>query len=222
MPGKNLRELGGRPLIAWTIESALRAHGLTAVVVSTDSSEIRAVAEEAGAAVPFLRDAELASDTAPTLPVIIDALDRLAGSHGEFEAVCLLQPTSPFRSPGLVDAAIDRFFETSADSVVSVRRIPTDHHPDWALVPREDGFARWATGLSEPPPRRQLLSDAFHRDGSLYLTRTAVLCSGSLYGSRILPFEVTGRGVNIDTVEDFERAERLVDHVQGWMLSLDD
>lgn len=209
MPGKNLRDLGGRPLITWTIDVALASQRLTAVVVSTDSSEIRSIAQTAGAEVPFLRTADLAADTTPTLPVILDALDRLAGSHGEFDAVCLLQPTSPFRSSGLIDDAIDRFFESTADSVISVRRIPTHHHPDWALIPDEDGFARWATGLSEPPSRRQALSAAFHRDGSLYVTRVDVLRSGSLYGSQIIPFEVSDPGVNIDTMEDFERGERI-------------
>lgn len=210
MPGKNLRDLGGRPLITWTIDVALASQRLTAVVVSTDSSEIRSIAQTAGAEVPFLRTADLAADTTPTLPVILDALDRLAGSDGEFDAVCLLQPTSPFRSADLIDTAIDRFFESTADSVISVRRIPTHHHPDWALIPDEDGFARWATGLSEPPSRRQALSAAFHRDGSLYVTRVDVLRSGSLYGSRILPLEVFDLGVNIDTTEDFERARQLL------------
>lgn len=209
VPGKNVRKLGGRPLIEWTIDSALEARALSAVVVSTDDPEIGRVADAAGAEVPFLRSAELASDASPTLPVIIDALDRLAAVGRTFDAVCLLQPTSPFRPTHLIDEAVDRLVAERADSVVSVLRIPFHHHPDWALITGDDGFARWATGLSEPPPRRQALSAAFHREGSLYVTRTEVLRRGSLFGPRILPIEVAGPTVNIDTPDDWVLAEQL-------------
>lgn len=210
VPGKNIRSLGGRPLIEWSIASALAARTVTVVVVSTDSSEIAAVSRSAGAEVPFMRPSHLASDAAPTLPVIIDALDRLVATYGHFDAVCLLQPTSPFRIPGLIDEAVNHLFDSRADSVVSVTALPTEHHPDWVLLRDDDGFMRWATGRSEPPSRRQDLSPAFHRDGSVYVTRTSVLRSGSLFGSRIGAIEVAGPVVNIDTAGDWERAERLV------------
>jgi N-acylneuraminate cytidylyltransferase len=209
VPRKNVRELGGRPLIVWTIESARRAEGLTSVVVSTDDPEIARVAEDAGAEVPFLRPAELATDTTPTLAVMIDALDRLAADGREFDAVCLLQPTTPFRPADLVDRAVDELFDRGADSVVSVSALPFDHHPDWALVRGEDGFASWATGRDEPPTRRQDLRPAYHRDGSLYVTRTSVLRAGSLYGARMVTLEVEAPTVNIDTPDDWARAEQL-------------
>ena len=208
VPGKNVRELGGRPLITWTIDAARAARRLDAVVVSTDDPGIAALAEAAGAEVPFLRSPDLATDTAPTLPVVVDALDRLTETHGRFDAVALLQPTSPFRTTELIDRGIDLLFADAADSVVSVLPIPFAHHPDWALVPGEHGYATWATGLPEPPPRRQALSPAFHREGSLYVTRTAVLLNGSLYGDRIRTIEVHGHSVNIDTAEDWAEAER--------------
>lgn len=209
MPGKNIRELAGRPLIVWTIRTAQRATGLTTIVVSTDDREIARVAVDAGAEVPFLRSAELAADTTPTLPVMIDTLDRLEENGQEYDAVCLLQPTTPFRPPELVDRAIDELFDREADSVVSVVPLPFDHHPDWALVTGDDGFSRWATGRSEPPTRRQDLRPAFHRDGSLYVTRTSVLRGGSLYGSRMVTLPVEGPTVNIDTLDDWARAELL-------------
>lgn len=215
VPGKNIRPLGGRPLIEWSIATALASRGLSAVVVSTDDPGIRAVADAAGAEVPFVRSAELASDTAPTLPVIVDALDQLSASHGDFDAVCLLQPTSPLRTSELIDRGIDRLFDGAADSVVSVLPIPFEHHPDWALVPGEDGFVTWATGRAEPPPRRQALAPAFHREGSLYVTRTEVLREGSLFGTRILTVEVDGPTVNIDTPEDWALAEQLADRAPG-------
>lgn len=215
VPRKNLRPLGGRPLIGWTIDAALAARTLAAVVVSTDDQEIAAAARASGAEVPFMRSAELASDTAATLPVIIDALDRLEETHGQFDAVCLLQPTSPFRPADRIDRAIEELVAKDADAIVSVRRIPAEHHPDWALLRRSDGSAQWATGRDEPPPRRQELAPAFHREGSIYVTRTSVLRGGSLYGGRLLLSEVTGTTVNIDTVEDWERAERIAEELQG-------
>lgn len=209
VPGKNIRSLGGRPLIAWTIEAALDAEHLSAVVVSTDDPAIAEAARDAGAEVPFLRAPELAADTTPTLPVILDALDRLAEDDRVFDAVCLLQPTTPFRPAALIDRAIEQFVEHGADAVVSVRQIPFDHHPDWALVTDDDGLARWATGGTEPPPRRQELRPAYHREGSIYVTRTSVLRSGSLYGSRLLAVTVDGPTVNIDTLDDWARAEQM-------------
>lgn len=210
VPRKNLKALGGRPLIAWTIEGALAARSLDAVVVSTDDEEIAAAARTAGAEVPFLRSGDLAADATPTLPVIIDALDRLEATHGSFDAVCLLQPTAPLRPVGGIDRAVERFVADGADSVVSVRAIPAEHHPDWALLQAPDGTARWASGRTDPPPRRQELPPAYCREGSIYVTRTDVLRGGSLYGGRMVLTEVTGPTVNIDTPEDWERAERLV------------
>lgn len=209
VPRKNIKPLGGRPLVCWTIHPALAARTLSAIVVSTDDEEIAEVSREAGAEVPFLRPPELATDSAATLPVILDTLDRLRTTHGEFDAVCLLQPTSPFRPSERIDEAVERLSTERADSVVSVRRIPAEHHPDWALVCRADGTAGWATGRQEPPARRQELEPAFHREGSIYVTRTEVLRGGSLFGTRMVLSEVTGATVNIDTVEDWEQAEQI-------------
>jgi N-acylneuraminate cytidylyltransferase len=211
VPRKNIRPLGGRPLISWTIDAARAARSLAAVVVSTDDPEIAEAARRSGAEVPFLRPEELATDAAATLPVVIDALDRLVETHGHFDAVCLLQPTSPFRPAERIDQAVDELVAHDADSVVSVRRIPAEHHPDWALLRRSDGTAAWATGKDAPPSRRQDLEPAFHREGSIYVTRTAVLRAGSLYGSRMILSEVTGTTVNIDTAEDWARAEEIAD-----------
>jgi N-acylneuraminate cytidylyltransferase len=209
VPGKNIRRLGGRPLLAWTVEAALAATGLSTVVVSTDDGDIADAALAAGAEVPFLREPELATDTTPTMPVVLDALDRLEADGRTFDAVCLLQPTTPFRPASLVDRAIQRFFAHDADSVVSVLQIPFDHHPDWALLHDEHGVAHWATGGSEPPPRRQELRPAYHREGSVYVTRTSVLRGGSLYGTRLLTVDVEGPTVNIDTLDDWDRAEQM-------------
>jgi CMP-N-acetylneuraminic acid synthetase len=210
VPRKNLALLGGRPLLAWTVERALEATRLSAVVVSTEDPEIADAARVAGAEV-LERPPELAGDAVATLPVIQHALDRLDPDGRRFDAVCLLQPTSPFRPAGLIDSAVALMDETSADSVVSVLPIPHHHHPDWALVDDGDGALRWASGATAPPPRRQELRPACHREGSLYLTRASVIREGSLYGERIvgLPIDPSS-SVNIDGPDDLAQARALL------------
>ena len=214
VPGKNLRPLAGRPLLAYTVADAL-ASNLDRVVLSTDDEDIAAVGRRLGAEVPFLRPAELATDAAPTLGVVVHALDALAAEGDDYDAVCLLQPTSPVRGPGLIDECVERLVTSGADSVVSVRPVPTDHHPDWVYRLGDDGELTLFNGEDEPRTRRQDLAPAFHRDGAVYVTRAEVVRAGSLYGRRTVAVLADGPSVNIDTEDDFRRAEELAGAL-GW------
>ncbi|MCB1041839.1 MAG: acylneuraminate cytidylyltransferase family protein [Acidobacteria bacterium] len=209
IPGKNIRPLGGKPVIQWTIETALAAERISRVVVTTDDEAIAACARAAGAEVPFMRPASLASDTVPTLPVIQHALQQLAG----FDAVCLLQPTTPFREAGEVDRCIALLEATGADSVVTMAPIPEEHHPEWAYRRDESGNMYLYSGSSQPPPRRQDLPPAFHRDGSVYVTRTQVIeTQTSLYGRHIQGVVVERtRFVNLDIESDWQQALEMVE-----------
>jgi CMP-N,N'-diacetyllegionaminic acid synthase len=209
VPGKNLRMLGGRPLIGWTISDALEAE-IGPVVVSTDDDRIAEVALELGAEVPFRRPSELADDRAPTLPVVVHALDELLSAGREFVAVCLLQPTTPFRGAGLVADSVDLWRRTGADSVVTVRETAAELHPDWAYDLDADGSLRLHNGEAEPTRRRQDLTPVFHRDGAVYVTGADIIRSGSLYGLDVRGLVTTGPTVNIDTLEDVATAERLL------------
>lgn len=211
IPGKNVRLLGGKPLLAWTAEAALAARRLSRVVLTTDDEGIAEVGRACGLEVPFLRPAELARDETPTLPVIRHAVAELERAGERFDAVCLLQLTSPFRRPGDIDACIDLLQSAGLDAVVSVLPVPPEHNPHWVYFQDAEGLLRLATGEERPIPRRQELPPAFHRDGSVYVTRRGVLMEGnSLYGRRLGGYLVTSRNVNLDTPEDWERAERLV------------
>lgn len=213
VPGKNTRPLGGRPLLAHTADAALAATGLDRVVLSTDDPAIARLGEELGLDVPFLRPAALAGDTTPMLAVLqhaLDELDRLDGPGGDgpWNAVCLLQPTSPFRPPGLVDRCVERFEATGADAVVTMVPVPPEHNPHWVYEPGPDGRLRLATGEAEPITRRQDLPPAYHRDGSVYVFAAAGVRAGRPYGTHVEavladPADV----VNIDTPEDWARAE---------------
>lgn len=209
VPRKNLRSLGGRPLLAYTAHSALAAARLARVVLSTDDAEIAEVGAALGLDVPFIRPAALAADDTPMLPVIRHALDVLGAAGDAYDAVCLLQPTTPFRPEGAVDGCIAMLESSGADSVISVRAIPTHLHPQWAFIGDADGFLTLATGAGAPPPRRQLLPPAYHRDGAVYVIRRATLDGGTILGARVVGCVLAGApAVNIDESEDWARAER--------------
>ena len=211
IPGKNVRPLGGTPLLAWTAEAALAARRLSRVVLTTDDERIAEVGRACGLEVPFLRPAELAQDDTPTLPVLRHAVAELERAGDRFDAVCLLQPTSPFRRAGDIDGCIELLESAGLDAVVSVLPVPPEHNPHWVYFRDGDGLLRLATGEEQPIPRRQELPPAFHRDGAVYVTRRGVLMEGnSLYGRRLGGFLADVRSVNLDTPADWERAEQLV------------
>lgn len=210
VPRKNIKPLAGRPLLAYTADAALAAKSLARVVLTTEDEEIAAVGRACGLDVPFMRPAELAEDTTPTLPVVIHALRTLEAAGERFDAVCLLQPTNPLRSSADIDRCVELL--QGADSVLSVLAVPHEYNPHWVYFRDEMGMLRLSTGEATPIARRQDLPPAYHRDGSVYVTRTeVVLTEKSLYGKRVLSYLIAPeRSVNIDTLEDWERAERML------------
>lgn len=205
--GKNLRKVGGRTLIEWTAMSAL-ASRLERTVISTDSEEIAGEARRCGVDVPFVRPAKLATDTSLSIDVVQHALSDLRET---WDAVMLLQPTSPFRTAADIDTCITMLETGDADSVISVKNVG-DHHPA-RMKYMLDGV------LTDPPfaedyegkPRQQLVP-MFLRNGAIYLTRTEVLLAGSFKGSVSLGYVMTEyRSVNIDTEFDLAVAETLAD-----------
>jgi CMP-N,N'-diacetyllegionaminic acid synthase len=217
VPRKNIRPLAGRPLIGYTIAAALQAKGLERVLVSTDDEEIAGVARELGAWVPFIRPAELARDETPMLPVIRQALEWCEERGYWFDAVCLLQPTNPRRDGRLIDECIARFAASGADSLVTVLPVPAKYNPHWVYLETADGGLRLSTGEDSPLGRRQDLPPAWHREGSVYLTRRRTLVEEqSLYGTRTVGYPIDPAvSVNIDSFDDWARAERLLSRCGG-------
>lgn len=204
---KNIKLLGSKPLLAYTIESAL-ASDLDEVIVSTDSEKIAAVAQEFGAKVPFIRPAELATDSAKAIPVMLHALQFMeAKLETTFEALMMLQPTSPFKRASDINQALKLLKETSCDSVISVVDVEGYHPARMKFL--QDGK------LIDPPfceayenQPRQELTKMYIRNGAIYLTRRSILLQESFKGNdcRALIMEAT-RSVNIDTELDFRYAE---------------
>lgn len=212
VPRKNVRKLGGKPLIGYTIEAALRASRIDRVVVSTDDDEIAEVAAGLGAEVPFRRERRLAEDDTPMLPVVQHAIRALAKGGWEADAVCLLQPTFPFREPDQIDGCIAKLASSDADCVMSVHRVPHQFNPHWVYFQNERGELSLATGEPEPIPRRQELPAAYHRSGSIYVVRASTVVErNSLYGDLVLGYETPAGDdvVNIDQPDDWARAEAI-------------
>lgn len=205
IPGKNLVDLGGRPLIAWTIEVALQSL-LSKVIVSTDSTEIATVCESLGAEVPFIRPATISTDDSLSIDVVIHALDSL---EEDFDSVMLLQPTSPFRSVSDINNAIQLLVE--ADSVISVEAVG-GMHPARMKYIDSDGYLvdpLFVEDLENMP--RQQLEPLFIRSGAIYLTKIESIRQRTFKGTKskalLLP---SSRSINIDSEFDLQIARALV------------
>jgi CMP-N,N'-diacetyllegionaminic acid synthase len=213
VPRKNIRPLAGRPLLHYSIDAARAAADVSRVIVSTEDEEIAQLSRSAGAEVPFLRPAGLASDHTPMLPVVRHAIEQLESGGDSFDAVAILQPTSPIRRAGLIDECVRLLVENHADSVITVVPVPDEFNPHWVYqVADEQPFLKLSVGEGEPIARRQELPQAYHRDGSVYVVRRDVVIElNSLYGRRIVGCILDrGSAVNIDTPEDWIAAEGLV------------
>ena len=212
IPGKNIKLLGGKPLLAYTSELALQSKYLTEVIVSTEDEPIGEVAKSLGVQVPFMRPMALAQDDTPTIDVLIHALEWYKNQTIFFDAVCLLQVTSPIRTLEFLDKAIEKFIISGCDSLVSVLKVPHEYNPHWTFEVNAEGNLKIATGEAEIIPRRQELPTAYHRDGSIYITKTDVLLKEhSLYGKSTAFIESDPDFyVNIDTMEDWEKAEAMI------------
>lgn len=211
VPGKNTKLLAGKPLIQYTIEAAQESENLSDIIVSTDSKEIAQLSKNLGVDVPFLRPEHLASDTASTLEVVIHAVKFLKELGTHYNAVCLLQPTCPFRKKGFIDVAIRKFVESDTDSLLSVLPLPEKYNPHWIFEKQSNGLLKIATGEKDIIRRRQDLPDAYFRDGSVYLTKTSVMTDQSSLFGRSIDFIVNDPNfhINIDTMEDWKIAEIL-------------
>lgn len=212
VPRKNIKLLAGKPLLAYTAESALKSKFLSKVILTTEDAEIAAVGRSLGLEVPFLRPKELALDTSPTLPVVFHTIDYLENNGEKFDAVCLLQPTNPLRQAEDIDNCIELLEKSDGDSVISILPVPHEYNPKWVYWQNEMGEMVLTTGESEPIPRRQDLPPAFHREGSVYVTKIDALRKyGNLYGEKVQGYQIDPQNsVNIDTLEDWDLAEKLV------------
>lgn len=206
---KNIRPLADRPLIAHTIDAALNAENLARTVVSTDDSEIRSIAQTHGADVPFIRPKNLATDDAPTAPVLEHALDYLEENEDfTCSGVVLLQPTSPLRTAAHVDRAIELHQESAYTTVISVSE---DHSYRW----RSKGDRAEQLNYTGDTHRRQEKPPEYVENGAIYIVDTKHFHKHiDLRGGSVGLFEMDERySVDIDTEFDFWLAEQIKNYL---------
>ena len=207
LPGKNIRLLAGKPLIVWSIDVAKNIPEICDILVSTDDPAIASVCKEAGAYVPWLRPAELATDTASSVDVALHALDWYEAERGAVDGILLLQPTSPFRTQATVQRGIVLFCQHGYQPVLGVS--PTHAHPMWMLKMKGDYLAPLMQehGLETCS---QDLPSTYVVNGAFYLIAPSELRSShSFMGARAMPLlvESTQEAMDIDTEWDFKMAE---------------
>ena len=208
LPRKNVRPLHGKPLIAYTVEEALKARNIDRVIISTDDEEIAKIAVEFGAELPFMRPAELASDTAMAVDNYIYTIDRLEKEGGKsIDAFVVLQPTSPLRIASDIDGAIELFQKKDADSVISYTK---EAHPvSWHKYLDEEG--RFVDIMEANINNRQNNRVSYYPNGAVYVFRTSIIRERKYYTKESYAYIMPRtRSVDIDFIEDFEYAEFLL------------
>ena len=175
LPLKNIRPLGGKPLLAWPIAAARASGHVDRTIISTDDQGFADIALEHGAEAPFLRPEALASDTAPSIDFILHALDTLEAEGDVYDYLVLLEPTSPLTEGADVDAALRALEAADADAIVGVTALETNH-PAFAVRKQGDGrIEPLQPGGFAAMPRRQDLEPVFGLDGSLYISTVEAL-----------------------------------------------
>jgi CMP-N-acetylneuraminic acid synthetase len=210
---KNVRFICGRPLISYTIETALKVqHLLYRVIVSSEDEEIATIARQYGADVPFLRPPELSGDNVPTLPVLKHAAEFVEKRDGvTLDWILLLQPTDPFRSEEDIRAALDLAQEGGCDSVISVVQV-FSVHPILMKRIEDNRLLPYCIEEKEGTRRQDYQPPAYMRNGAIYLTRRKVLMEkNSIWGEVIRPYVMPQeRSIGVDSELDLKLVEILM------------
>jgi CMP-N,N'-diacetyllegionaminic acid synthase len=213
LPGKNIRPLGGRPLIVWSIDTARGLPDICETLVSTDDEKIAQTARTAGVRVPWLRPAELSGDTAGSVDVCLHALDWYESQYGAVDGLLLLQPTSPFRRSETIARGIAMFERLPRRPVVSVS--PAASHPLWCYRVEDNVMIPYIAREAEAI-RSQDLPPAHVLNGALYLIRpdqlraTRTFCPPDV---QPLVIESPWESLDIDTPWDWFLAERIAENL---------
>jgi CMP-N-acetylneuraminic acid synthetase len=208
IPDKNLKELAGKALLAYTADAARASGVIDRLVLSTDSEAIAELGKSLDIEVPFMRPAELAVDEAAMLPVLQHAVKELENDGWKAEIIVLLQPTSPLRKASHIRSAVEKLKNEDCDSVVSVVEIPDLFSPQKALREQEGQLQFWLDEGREIM-RRQQLETAYAREGTVYVFwRDVLMEKDSIYGEKCLPLVLSDEeSLNLDTTEDWQLAE---------------
>ena len=209
LPGKNIKDLDCKPLIAHTIEVAKKSRIFDRIIVSTDNKEIAEVAKEYGAEIPFIRPAELATDSADAMDVVIHALKWFKNKGEDFDYIMKLQPTSPLRTKQDIINSMDLIIQKDGDSIVSVSEC--EHHPLWSNKLEPD--LKMSNFIDEDikGKNRQELPKYYRLNGAIFLSKIETLLNTKDWlGEKSYAYIMdSNRAIDIDSEMDFYLAELL-------------
>lgn len=202
---KNIIDLCGKPLLAYTVEAALQCKYIDDVVVSTDSDQIASVAKQYGAEVPFIRPLDLASDTAKTIDVILHCIKQLANMRKTYDVLVLLQPTQPLRTVNDIDGAIETFYKNKQEALASISEI--DDHPLLTrYIDRNGRLEHLINGNSTC--RRQDMPLYYKINGCIYINNVSDLNEETSFNDNPVPYVMDRtHSVDIDEMADLYLAQ---------------
>lgn len=208
LPGKNVKLLSGKPLIAYTIEAALASKLISRVIVSTEDPHIAEIAIKYGAEVPFLRPKHLADDNSIAVDTYLYTIHRICKDKNSLvKSIIVLQPTSPLRTSNDIDNAIELFKANNADSVISYTK---EQHPiSWHKY--IDSNQRIISISHEKLHNRQDLQETYYPNGAIFIFKYEMLVSRKYYSENSYAYIMSrSRSIDIDYIDDFEYAEFLI------------
>ncbi len=214
LPKKNIKPIAGKPLIAWSVEAAKTAADIIGncdVIVSTDSEEIAAIAKQYGAQIPFIRPTELANDTAPSIDVMLHAVDYMEKKGKQYKYIALIEPTSPQRDGHDLVNALNQLKNTNdAESIVGVCKTEGSH--PLFLTKLNKGFLDPYENKTYKVYRRQEIDEVYFFEGSVYISKTGSLKKRkNFYHEKTLGFEMPKwKSFEIDDMTDFLIIEQLL------------
>ena len=210
VPNKNVRMLGGHSLLAWSIAACLKSKKIDRVIVSTDSADYAQLAKDLGAEVPFLRPPEISGDRSTDYDFVVHALDWSAKEGREPEFLVHIRPTTPFRDPSVIDAAVDSFVRASQGTALrSVHEMSESAYKTFEIAPAGQLKRLGAddTALDSANNARQQFPNTYFAKGYVDVLSSAfVRKTGLLHGAHVLPF-ITPPVVEVDTEDDFAHLE---------------
>lgn len=202
---KNIINLCGKPLIAYTVEAAKKSKYIDAVILTTDSEKIAEVAADFGAEVPFMRPAELAADKSKTIDAILHALKTLHDMGREYDVLVLLQPTQPLRTADDIDGALEKFIRTSCTSLVSISAV-ADHPILIRTINEQDGLVPMLNTSSTC--RRQDMPDYYRVNGCIYINAIDEITEETSFSDNKRPYIMDlNHSLDIDELSDLAVAE---------------
>jgi len=212
LPNKNIKELCGKPLIAWSIEAGIKSKYLDEILVSTDSVEIAEISKELGVKAPFLRPEHLANDTAKSVDVIKHTIEFYKNIiKKEFDYVVLLEPTSPLRESKDIDKAIELLLESNAVSIVGICKTE-DQNPAFLVTKGDNGEIKGYENKNMEVLRRQDIRDVFFFEGTIYISKTEeLLKKKTFYHDKTIGYVVPKyKSLEIDDMDDFIMVEAIM------------